>query len=455
MARSSTGRFNVLSRARALLGDLARRFQGAEFYWLRRVIFFYPFTVVGTLLFLSSLYLLGKAFATQNPYAFMLSAVALVVLGVFAALGRAQASRFRSITVEWDTSSPLFAATSGLEHYLMLERMRSLPFYRIHFTLSGKLIVGRGSFMWPYQESSSRGGERVGIPLYFPLCGVFYARGRLSVKDAFGLSRARFGEVLERHITVRPSLLQERVFPTVEALDGLEDKSKLKQSDLERYFMREYIPGDRIRDINWKASSRFLELITRISPVTQEKTRVISVFFRPFRKRGGETATSIAHLNYIKSWLLLFLKTVKQAHPEYQFRILTGSESFQLETEEDIDQFSLDLSSVFYRPSLPEYGGELAAQVSGEAFVFSTPYDESLPAFLGGLSGSRVYMFRTVAPEAKRRDSTKKISLLTSASSALLAGPWIFARDRRLKNPNLPAEHRGLLLEEPLEVQLV
>ena len=131
-----------------------------------------------------------------------------------------------------------------------------------------------------------------------------------------------------------------------------------------------------------------------------------------------------------------------------------GNENTLLETEEDIDQFGLDLSSVFFRHSVSEYGAELAAQVSGDAFVFTTPYDETISVFLSGLSGSRVYIFRTVAPVQKSADDTKKIRLFDGTSSVLIAGPWIFAKDRRLKNPNLPAEHRSFLLEEPLEVLL-
>lgn len=453
--RNLLGSITRLSRSAALYRERRSFFwKSQSFFWLRRAIFLYPFTFTGTLLFIVSLYLIGKAFATQNPYGFILSVAAVVVLVAFAVAGRVQASRFRNVPVEWDSASPLYAANHGLEHDLFLEKIRSLPFFRIHFTLSGKMGVGRGAYMYPHQEISSRGGGRVGIPLFFPLCGVFHARGRFTIQDAFGLTRARFGEALERSITVRPALLQERVFPTVEALDGMEDKSKFKQSDVERYFMREYIPGDRIRDINWKASSRFSELFTRISPVTQEKTKILSVFFRPFRKRGRETATSVAHLNYIKSWLLLFLKTVKQAHSEYQFNVIMGSENTMLETEEDIDQFGLDLSSVFFRHSVSEYGAELAAQVSGDAFVFTTPYDETMTAFLSGLSGSRVYIFRTTAPGPKSADAPKKILLFDGASSVLIAGLWIFIKDRRLKNPNLPAEHKSFLLEEPLEVHL-
>ena len=77
-----------------------------------------------------------------------------------------------------------------------------------------------------------------------------------------------------------------------------------------------------------------------------------------------------------------------------------------------------------------------------------------MAAFLSGLAGSRAYIFRTTAPGPKPVDAAKKILLFDGASSVLIAGPWIFAKDRKLKNPNLPTEHKSFLLEEPLDVQL-
>ena len=93
--------------------------------------------------------------------------------------------------------------------------------------------------------------------------------------------------------------------------------------------MREYVPGDRMKDINWKATSRLGELITRISPLTQEQTQLLHVVLRRYRRRGGETMTALLHLDFVKSWLLTFLRVVKQQHPEFTFLVDTGGESHQ------------------------------------------------------------------------------------------------------------------------------
>ena len=418
---------------------------------LSRAAYYYPLTISGTILLVLSLYLVGRSFATSNPYGFLLSASALVFLLVFSVLSRLQAGLLDGRGAEWDSSAPQYARVD-CEHTLLLEKARSWPFFRIHFILSGPMRIGRGAVLHHYREVSTRGGRSVRFRLTLPLCGQLKARGRFVVKDMFGLTRARFGEGHERLLPVRPALLSDRRFPDVEALDGLEEKSKIKQSDVERYFMREYIPGDRIRDINWKASSRISELVTRIAPVTQEKTRVISVILRSFRRRRGETAASVAHLNHLKSWLFLFLKSIKHDRPEYQFRVTIGDDVFHLESEEDVEAFGLELSGRFFQNPPPDRGVDAAAQLTGEAFIFTTPYDDSLPVFLRALSGSNAYIFRTAVPS--ERDEGRVFRLFSLSDPVVFSSSWILSREGRLANPSVPMEHGQLLEEEPLEVRL-
>jgi len=419
---------------------------------LERISFHYPLTVSGTVLLALALFLLGRAFAAQNPYGFLLSASALVFLVVVAAAARLQASRLNTSGAEWDSSTPLFARNSSGEHTLLLDGTRAWPFFRVHFILSGVMKIGRNATVYPRREVSTRGGHVLRFPLCLPLSGQFDAKARFEIRDVFGLARAGFGERHERRLAVRPALLAERRFPDVEALDGLEEKSKIKQSDIERYFMREYIPGDRIRDINWKASSRISELVTRIAPVTQEKTRVLSVICRPFRGRRVESPVSVAHLNFLKSWMFLFLKSVKKDRPEYQFRITIGDDVMLLETEEDVEAFGVELSGLFFRSPPPDRGIDAVAGLSGEAFVFTTPYDDALPVFLRALSGSNVYIFRTTVPS--RNDDRRTIRLFSLSDPVVFSSSWLLNWERGLKNPPVPAEHSRLLEEEPLEVRL-
>ena len=124
-----------------------------------------------------------------------------------------------------------------------------------------------------------------------------------------------------------PACSPEQSTPPVDISAGFDTTQRARTSDEEQYFMREYMPGDRMKDINWKATSRLGELITRISPITQEQTQELHVVLRRYRRRGGETLTAVLHLDFIKSWLLTFLRVVKQHHPEYVFVVDSGGES--------------------------------------------------------------------------------------------------------------------------------
>jgi len=435
-----------------------RAFRGRLEKAQRFLAFHYPLTLSGSVLCGLCLYVLGTAFATRNPYGFVLSAAGLFTLGVLVALGRVQARRFDGAETIWDSSAPLFARVRGIRHRLAAPGVRTLPFYRLHFCLAGPVAVGRQAVQRFWLDTPGRGGGE--IPLYFPLCGVFHASAHLKVKDIFGLTRSRFGSSWQRQLAIRPALLPDREFFQIEALDGLEEKTKVKQSDIERYFMREYIPGDRVRDINWKASSRLQELVTRIAPVTQEKTQVITVLFRAIRRDGRETVQSIGHLNYVKSWFLLFLKVLKKQRSELQFRVVVGGLVRELESEEDIAKFAEELSGVFFEPPPVPGGwfvpgaGASGAQSTGDFFVFSTPYDETLAADLSLMTMGRVHLFRTgFAEKASDGKADASVRLFPDWAHLLYPSGWFLRRDRPRKAPSLTVS--GRTEEAALEVKLV
>ena len=292
----------------------------------RRVLHYYPLTLPGTALAAAAVYLLGSAFASGSPHEFLLSITGFLVLLVLAGLGRLQAYRCKLVEFEWDSSAPLAAREHGAQHRLRTRAARSWLFYRIHLRLVWRLQAGRRATLRGYREVATPGGEAA-IPLWFPCSGRLELTGRLTIRDVFGLTRAQIRPPERRTLVVRPGLLGEQASPPVEISAGYDTTQRAKTADEEQYFMREYMPGDRMKDINWKATSRLGELITRISPITQEQTQELHVVLRRFRRRGGESLAAVLHLDFIKSWLLTFLRVVKQQHPEFVFVVDSGGES--------------------------------------------------------------------------------------------------------------------------------
>lgn len=387
---------------------------------IHRIAFlYYPLSAGGTILFVIALVLLLRGLSFQNPYALLLSLAALLLLILLVFLGRLQAIRFKRVSIHWDSSSPLYARKSGPVHWLHSEAGKTKYFFRFHCHLSGRMTVGQNASLFLYRKIALVQVADHPLPLYFPLSGTWAARIRYEIRDIFGLTRSGFGLPPVRMLTVHPAPLERFLKRTIDPALGYEDKSRKKSSEEEKYYMREYIPGDRLRDINWKASSRLAVLITRISPVTQEKTRQISIDFRHFWKKKRETVESIAHLNAIKSRLLAFIRENKREHPEYRFRIRTARGIHLLETEEDIRQFSSELSSLFYQGD-PYSLSPLS--VAGDLFIFTTVFDETLSA--SALPRAKIHLFTT------SRGRGEAIRIFEAEAFPVVPGTWALRRER-------------------------
>jgi uncharacterized protein (DUF58 family) len=429
----------------------------------------YPFTLAGTLVAAAAFFLLGRGLAQANPYAVFLALLAAAVLAVLVLAGRLQAAACARRQLQWDSSGPLFARRPGTEQAIQAPELRLLPFFRVQFRFRGLLAVGRGAEVLLARSLSFSAAGTHPLPLYLPLCGQLAARGRFLVRDLFGLTRSPFGEEPERSLTVLPAWLAAGPPRLVEPAGGFEDKSLRKASEEEKYFMREYQPGDRFRDINWKVSSRLQELITRISPVTQEKTRLLAVELRHYRDEGAESLESVIHLDYLKSWLLAFLRGLKASNERLQFRVHTGAGSRLLATAEDIESFAEELAGLGYQ-SDPGPGSEEA----GELFVFSTSFDRGLPLFLAARPLARAQVFRTVrgrspagmpartqtgaAPagsDGRRPGKTavpvERVLFAPELVDAFLPGPWAL---RRVSPLAVPLRAEGLE-EVPLAVRML
>jgi hypothetical protein len=414
-------------------------------------MFYYPFTLAGSLLLAAALYLLGRGLAQDNPYGVLLALVAVLVLTALAVAARLQAGLYnrRQVHWHWDSSAPLYARRTGLAQSLITDALRTLPFFRIHFCLRGKLKVGRNASMAIQREISFAEGGRHPIDLYFPLCGSFACTARFALRDIFGLSRARFGEQMIRSQPVQPASFTQRSIPVPEPSVGFEETSRKRSSDEEKYYMREYLPGDRFRDINWKVSSRLDELITRISPITQEKTTILPVLLRNLRDGESESLESIVHLNIIKSWLMAFLRIMKQEHQEMQFRLTSAGGSWLLQNDEDIERFGWELSTVFFQR---DTGSIYQSPPEEELFVFSTVFDRGLPAFLSSQAQVRQYIFRTSVAGQEEEGTTITVF---QEGCACMPGSWILRREAGLKAPRVSSPAFGKLEEEPLLVRVL
>jgi len=366
---------------------------------------FFTFHLPGLAVFLIALVMLLRGLAAKNAYEILLSSAALVFWVLLFFAGSWAKRHLTALEALLHIPLPLTAASE--EDWLVTCNAVRLPlFFRLHFIVRGRFFPqgsSRGCAVIA-ETSFPRGGDRASLNLSFPLGGLFQGETLSRLRDIFGFFSFPCGLSSNQILKVRSAPCPSKPL-RVEALSGAEDRRTKSSTDEERYYMREYAPGDRLRDINWKSSERIDTLITRISPDNQEKVTRIEVYFRnygPSRPGIGE----LWLLDRAKARLAWFLRTVKEENASFIFDVRTALESWDLSKEDEIDMFLEELASITFCPA---QSGELSTDPlgDGELFVFSTACDFTLPSFLLGRQGKPVSLFMIQNPLGGKTDDRK------------------------------------------------
>nr|AGS53743.1 hypothetical protein [uncultured bacterium contig00076] len=168
--------------------------------------------------------------------------------------------------------------------------------------------------------------------------------------------------------------------------------------------MREYTPGDRLRDINWKSSEKIDTLITRISPDNQEKVSRIEVYFRNYGPAKKPSLEALWLLDRAKAQLSHFLRSLMEQQSSYIFHVRSSHGSWEIEDSEDLDAFLEELAGISFSPPqneaiAPVNAGDMLSK--GQLYVFSTACDIGLPGYLLACSPSPVSLY-LVQPFVKK-----------------------------------------------------
>ena len=388
---------------------------------------YYPLTIIGTPVTLGLLFLLGKGFATANPYLYLLSLSGLGLTLLLAPLSLIQARGIGEEEIDWNSGHRVFASRAGAPHSLRVRERRLFPFFRLRYLLSGEIYTGahadsyRNSYVRTVRVGHHRqsGRFRPGVsgkdvkstelplPLSLPHCGLYHANLTLTVEDIFGLTRAQIGSIRSRSIPVFPGVLgREAVYRIAER--GAEEQNRMKESEIERYYMRDYVPGDRFRDINWKASGRGTTLYTRISPIAQEESTTITIYARFHSPNPRLSPALLALAEYQKSWIISFILKVREEHPAFLFQLFLNEDEYLLESDQEVERFAEELGSVWFTPaptSMPALPRE------GQVYLFATSAEESLHGFYEAFPGSDFQLNLTRIADTEERKSGKSIAL--------------------------------------------
>jgi len=375
------------------------------------------FTLAGKLVLIIASVILIRSLVMRNSYEIALSSGFLFLMLIIGVTGMWKSRKLKTLEPAWKPPFPMTACANndcaegaqtqitGLEASIPL-------FFRLHFIVRGSFFPSGSEAGCPVliETSVPRGGTSARLALDFPMSGVFQGEGYCRLRDTFGLFSFFCGQPQSQTVKIRCAPCFGKNI-RINAQSGAEDKRNKPSTDEERYYMREYTPGDRLRDINWKSSDRIDTLITRISTDTQEKISRIEVHFRNFyqraktggKKEKGASLEALWLLDRAKARLTYFLRSVKEQNTSFIFDVRTAQGNWEIEDDEDLDAFLEELAGFSLLP--PKIENALSSG-AGDLYVFSTACDIGLPAFLLACNPRPVTLF--LSQPAERRAENKE-----------------------------------------------
>ena len=364
----------------------------------------FVFTPAGFALLVAALIILIRALSVRNSYEILLASAVLLLMLILGILGVLKSRRFKTLEIAWKFPFP-FTANAGEETVVTGIGIPVPRFFRLHLIIKGRFFPSGSSGACPvFAENSVPRGDSTGrFNLAFPMSGVFQGIGFCRIRDIFGFFSFPCGIPQQKTVKVRSAPCFKTNFP-INAQSGAEDRRSKNTSDEERYYMREYSPGDRSRDINWKSSERIDTLITRISPENREKVNRIVIFFRNYGSVGKSSLEDLWFLDRAKARLSRFLRSLKEEQPSYIFHIRSAQSSWEIEDQDDLEAFLEELAGLSFAPHKNESPD--AEETLGEVFIFSTACDIGLPGFLLACQSRPVSLFfvRSPMPDKKMAD---------------------------------------------------
>ena len=387
------------------------------------------FTPPGFAVLVMGLVLLIRSLSARNAYEILLSAVMLVIWVTLGLVGLWRARRAALPEPMWKPPFP-FAANTQEETLITGLGFAAPWFFRLHVIVRGRFFPSGAVDGCPVfvETTVPRRSHSVTLSISFPMSGTFRGEVSCRLKDIFSFFSFRCGTKQQRTVNVVAAPVLRKQLKMVPQ-SGAEDRRTKSSDDEERYYMREYAPGDRFRDINWKSSERVDTLITRISPDTHEKTCRIEVYFcnyGPSRASLGE----LWLLDRAKARLAQFLRLLKESDDGYIFDVHTAQGNWELKEKDELELFLEKLAGFPFSPAAEE---NPVTSDPGELYVFSTACDESLHSFLFACHPRPVSLFlsESAAP-GQNPDEVETLAIRDFPLAGCIPSPkWFFRKKLR------------------------
>ena len=310
---------------------------------MRKILKHYPLTLPGTAAVSTVLFVFGKGYADSDYQSIFISSVFFLILFIIASVLFYYSGRYRhnniTVKIKGEISS---SSVSGNSIVIAFEQPPPV-FFRYSAVIKGYFHVTGKSFRYFRRFISDRSGIiESGFRLKTP--GIIDAESIYCLEDIFGLMRIPCAGKEIISIPVIPGLPDNAVRNIKDSMSSFVKNKKPDENDFEKILMREYIRGDRSRDINWKASSKSNTIFTRIAPGNDNEVKQINIVYCSDPDLFGESVyQGFLVFRFFREYFRFYLNSLLTAE-NYKFSVFINSKNITVADINGLNAVNRELS---------------------------------------------------------------------------------------------------------------
>ena len=369
---------------------------------MRQILKKYPFTLPGTAALLTVLFVMGKGYAVSDYQNIFIASVFFIIFLIIFLSAVYFSGKYSLNEISVKSKGEISSSGSDRNRQSIIFEEAPPVFFRYSSVIKGRFHTADKSFYYYKRYNSDRDGV-IEFSFQFNSPGLLEVAYEYYLEDIFGLLRIGCGDSVKKQIQVLPGLPANAFKNSRDSMSSLVKNKKPDENDFEKILMREYMRGDRSRDINWKASSKSNTLYTRIAPGNDNEIKKINfVYCTDPSLFNKNIYKGLLVFRYFREYFRYFINNLYSIE-NYKFNVFINSRKISAE-----DKNSLD--NVYRELSMPEIRNDFEKSIqdtSGSFIVFSESQDylENLKPLFSHAAGVRYFYPEIVKPEKEDKNA--------------------------------------------------
>ncbi len=240
----------------------------------------YPFTIPGTVITLLVLYLFGTGYIRSDYQSVFIALSFFFIVMVLFSWCFYFSGKYFFNEIDFRSNGVISTSEHDKNSQMVLFEEKPPVFYRYSMIMRGRFHAAGKSFPYFRRYSSDRDGKIV-FSLRIKSPGSLEVGTEYYLEDIFGFVRIKCSSGGRKSFNIAAGNPDEAYADSNDVPVSFEKNKKPDDNDYEKILMREYMRGDRSRDINWKASSKSNTMFTRISQGNDTEVKKINIIYFP------------------------------------------------------------------------------------------------------------------------------------------------------------------------------